>query len=72
MLEFRQKRNYHRSSLFITLLHSNARSDWLIFYEKRNGWFLEMVQADIIAISSVEKKRLFSVKNVSLSYKNSR
>lgn len=26
-----------------------------------------MVQADIIAISSVQKKRLFSVKNVSLS-----
>ena len=34
---------------------------------KRNGWFIEMVQADVIAISSVQKKRLFSVKNVSLS-----
>ena len=30
-----------------------------------------MVQADVIAISSAQKKRLFSMKNVSLCYKSS-
>ena len=38
--------------------NSNARSYWLVFYEKRNKWFIEMVQADVI----VQNKRFFGVK----------
>ena len=38
--------------------------------KKRNGWLIEMVQADVIAILSVQIEQLFSVKNVSLCYKS--